>query len=66
MDISNFNLSKVDDISYMFGGRKLLKEIKFPYLDDNHFINMKYLVSGCLNELKEKIKVKNNIIGKLL
>ena len=47
IDLSNFNTSKVSDISYMFNGCKQLYSLDISFLDVSKVRDIRYLFKGC-------------------
>ena len=56
LDISHFNIDKVEDISWMFSGCSSLTNLSLFKFEKNKSIDMKYMFSKCNNKLKQKIK----------
>ena len=58
LNISNFNLSKVIDISDMFKGCTALTNLNIPDFNLDNIKNKKGIFSNCSDELKAEIKNK--------
>ena len=56
LNIFNFNTNKVFDMSYLFYMSSALKEIHISNFIANNEVNMYYMLKGCLDELKLKMK----------
>ena len=58
INLSNFNINNVKDMSDMFYECSSLKELNISNFNTNNVKDMRYMFSGCGDELKSKIRSK--------
>jgi surface protein len=59
LDLSKFNTSKVEDMSYMFWGCSDLNDLNITNFDINNVINTTGMFFQCPEQLKIKIREQN-------
>ena len=64
LDLSNFNIDKVQTMYSMFGNCDSLKELNISNFKFNESINVEKMFSNCQLELKNEIKDKYKNINK--
>ena len=65
LNINNFNIDNVTNMSNMFNGCSSLKELNLFNFDTNHTIDIYGMFYGCSDELINEIKIKyKNISAK--
>ena len=64
LDISNFNIEKLENANCMFSECRSLKELKLPEFWKYPKINMDQMFSFCNNKLKSEFKRQYNDIKK--
>ena len=62
LDVSNFNIDKVNDMSFMFLGCKSLEELNLPDICLNNEIDMTWMFHACSDELQKKVIAQNEYI----
>ena len=58
LDLSNFNMNKVETMKYMFSNTKLLKELDFSNFNTSNLKNVSFMFSDCTS--LKKINFNNN------
>ena len=61
LNLSNFNINKVKDMSWLLCGCSSLEELNLPDFSITNLSNMRGMFSGCSDDLKKKIsfEIKN-------
>ena len=58
LNVSNFNTNNVGNMSYMFYNCSSLKELNLSNFNTSNAIDIKGMFAGCSDELRNKIKIK--------
>ena len=62
LNLSKFNTSNTNNMSYMFYNCSSLKELNLTNFYTNNITHMRFMFSGCSDDLKRKIKSENKNI----